>query len=189
MVLPLSSPLRHRRFRDRDQNCASPVSSVRARASLFIWASINTSPLSAEVTTTATRPSASNLGANAVPSSMSAVLAWGGEALILVTAIDSSQPRGSQAAAFRGKHHETRLLRRIFLEDAGELGGDGGDVRLLHAADRHALMHGLDHHRHTLRLQRLVDGLCDLRGHRLLGLQAAGAPFDHAGELGDADDA
>src|SRR6478609_7282003 len=148
MVLPLSSPLRHRRFRDRDQNCASPVSSVRARASLFIWASINTSPVSAEVTTTATR-SSTNLGANAVPSSMSAALALRGEALDLVTAIDSPQPRGSQAAAFRGKHHETRLLRRIFLEDAGELGGDGGDVRLLHAADRHALMHGLDHHRHA----------------------------------------
>src|SRR5512147_1825372 len=118
MVLPLSSPLRQRRFRDRDQNCASPVSIVRESASRFIWASISTSPVSAEVTTTATRPSASNVGVNAVPSSTSAVLALGGEALDLVTAIDSSRPRGSQAAAFRGKHHEACLLCRIFLEDA-----------------------------------------------------------------------
>src|SRR6476660_9969988 len=143
MVLPLSSPLRQSRSRDRDQNCAFPVSIVLASASWFVCASISTCPVRAEVTTTGSRPSASNFGVNTDPSSMPAASVRGGEVLGLVTAIDSSRPRQLKAAALRGKHHESCLLRRIFLEDAGELRGDGGDVRLIHAADRHALVHRL----------------------------------------------
>src|SRR5262249_57999801 len=151
---------------------------------------MSTSPVAAEVTTTGSSPSESNFGANAVPSSMSAPWIGGGELFLeVVTAIKSSRPLRSQAAALRGKHHETCLLCRVFLEDAGELGGYGGDIGFLHAADRHALMYGLDHHRHALRLQRLVDGLGDLRRHGLLGLQAPGEHLDHAGKLGDTDDA
>ena len=58
----------------------------------------------------------------------------------------------------------------------------------LHAAQRHALMLGLDHHGDAARLQRLVDCGDDVAGQPLLRLQAAGEDLDDAGELRQADD-
>src|SRR4029450_2660071 len=105
----------------------------------------------AEVVTTGRRPSLSKRGAKTVPSSLAVSLSGAGKRASLLTATSSS---GASAAAALGReHHEARLLGGVFLEDAGELRGDRRDVGLLHAADRHALMHGLDHHRHALGLE------------------------------------
>jgi hypothetical protein len=64
------------------------------------------------------------------------------------------------------------LLRRIVAEHAGELGGHGRGAMLMHAAQCHALMLGLDHDGDAARLQDLVDRRDDIAGEPLLRLQA-----------------
>ena len=53
----------------------------------------------------------------------------------------------------------------------------------------HAGVAGFDHHRDALRLEVVPDAVGDLCGQPLLDLQAAGEAVEHAGELGDSDDA
>ena len=57
---------------------------------------------------------------------------------------------------------------------------------LVDAARRHALVRRLDHHRHALGLQHLLDAMGDLGVHLLLDLQAAGKGIHHARQLGNA---
>ena len=77
---------------------------------------------------------------------------------------------------------------RIRLELAGELRGDGRNIALVDAAQRHALMHRLEHDGDATRRERRVDGMSDLRRHGLLRLQAAREDLDDASKLGDSDD-
>src|SRR5262245_1535914 len=70
---PELSPLRHSARRERLKYQASPVAMVRSSACAFMCATMSTSPERAAVATQVTRPSASNLGANARPSSTSSV--------------------------------------------------------------------------------------------------------------------
>src|SRR6202012_5786983 len=58
---PDSSPLNHRRWREREKYTARPVSAVFASASRFIHANISTSLLDASWAITGTRPFASHL--------------------------------------------------------------------------------------------------------------------------------
>ena len=60
------------------------------------------------------------------------------------------------------------------LAEAAQHGGShGGGVLLFDAAHHHAKMARLNDHAHTLRLDRLLNGLGNLRGQALLNLQAA----------------
>src|SRR5262249_19135220 len=70
---PEASPLRQSVRRLRLKYHACPVAIVWRKASAFMWATINTSPDRASVATQTTRPSASNFGANARPSSTSSI--------------------------------------------------------------------------------------------------------------------
>src|SRR3979409_1772893 len=104
---------------------------VLRSASAFMCATISTSPLATSVATQVTRPDASNLGWNASPSSRS----------LLSEDVDTvSLANGTRGSALRPSHHgqETRLLRRIVAEHAGEAAGEGRPAGLGHAADRHA---------------------------------------------------
>ena len=89
----------------------------------------------------------------------------------------------------RRRVEEARLLVRIVAEDAAELGRHGGRALLAHAAHRHAGVLGLEHHRDSARLERLLDRFDDLGRQRLLRLQAAGEGVDDPRELRQADDA
>src|SRR5882757_867376 len=141
-VWPEVSPLRHNALRERLKYQASPVAMVLRRASSFICATISTSPFAASVATQVTRPAASNLGWNASPSSRS----WSSEDGDTVSL--ANWTRGS---ALRPSHHgqETRLLRRIVAEHAGEAAGEGRRSMLGDATHRHAGMLRLDHHRNA----------------------------------------
>src|SRR5262249_11096582 len=88
-VFPLSSPLRHKRLRDRLQKWAMPVSSESFRASAFIQANMSTTPDAASVTIAATSPSPSNLGWKAWPCSTSAVEPWAGKGEDALSAIEN----------------------------------------------------------------------------------------------------
>ena len=81
------------------------------------------------------------------------------------------------------------LQVRVGLEDAAELGGDGRDVLVVHAAGGHAFVDRVDQHGDAGGVQAFRDGVADLRGHCLLRLQALGEDFDDASDLGDADHA
>ena len=56
---PDVSPFRHGAWRDRDQKCVRPLSSVRATAARSIQATISTSPVSASCTIAGMRPRSS----------------------------------------------------------------------------------------------------------------------------------
>src|SRR4051812_39335339 len=117
---------------------------VLRNASAFMCATINTSPLAASVATQVTRPDASNLGWNSSPSSRS----------LLSEDVDTVSPRKLDARLpLRPSHHgqETRLLRRIVAEHAGEAAGEGHRAMLGDAAHRHAGMLRLEHHRNAAR--------------------------------------
>src|SRR5580698_8844432 len=125
---------------------------VLRRASSFMWATISTSPLATSVATQVTRPDASNLGWKSSPSSTS----W------LCADVDTGSPSFNSTEgrlALRPSHHrqETRLLRRIVAEHAGEAAGERQRAMLGDAAHRHAGMLGLDHHCNATRLENLVD--------------------------------
>ena len=75
------------------------------------------------------------------------------------------------------------------LERTEELGRERRGAVLFHAAQRHAHMLGIEHHRDAFRLQDLVDRGRDLRGQMLLRLQAARIDIDQPRELGQADHA
>src|SRR6516225_525588 len=74
-VWPEVSPFFQSALRERLKYQASPVAMVLASASLFICATISTSPDFASVATVVMSPLASNLGVSAVPSSSSAAAA------------------------------------------------------------------------------------------------------------------
>src|SRR6185312_1471719 len=141
---------------------------VFASACAFICATINRSPLAASVTTAVISPSASNLGVKARLSSMS------GELLIAsarpLWALLRMTAKGLPIAA--PQHgHEADLLVDVVAEGTSEIRGHGQRAGLCHAAQRHAHMLGLDHHRNAARLEDLVDRDGDLRGQMLLRLQ------------------
>src|SRR5208282_6795682 len=58
---------------------------------------------------------------------------------------------------------------------------------LLYSAHHHAEVASLDHYTDTLRLDRVLNSLGDLRGQALLNLQAAGKGFDEARDFAQAD--
>src|ERR1700739_503803 len=110
---------------------------VLRSASSFMWATISTSPVPASVATQVTRPDASNLGWNVSPSSMS----W------LLAGVDTGSPRKfRRGLALRPSHHgqETRLLRRIVAEHAGEAAGERHRAMLGDATHPQAGMLPLD---------------------------------------------
>src|SRR5919202_6259990 len=135
---------------------------VLASASAFMKPTISTSPVAASVATHVIRPSASNFGASSVPSSTCSTLTRRAKD---VTALSS--------AALPHQHDEARLLGRVVPEGARELHGHGRGAGLLHAAQAHALVLGLDHHGDAAGFQDLVHGREDLGRQLLLGLQAA----------------
>src|SRR5580700_5709596 len=99
---PDVSPFFQRAPRDRLKYQASPVAMVRASASAFMCATIRTSPEPASVATQVTRPSASNLGVRAKPSSRSEAVPGGANDMLLDIAVLQSlhwpARRGSLAA-------------------------------------------------------------------------------------------
>src|SRR5690606_41270344 len=89
-----------------------PVSSVFARASAFICATMRSVPSSASVTTAVISPRESKRGVNSVPSSSADFSAGGGKKEI---------PAMKSAFAGIAHHrHEAHLLLRLFLEGAGK---------------------------------------------------------------------
>src|SRR6478735_11051145 len=66
---------------------------------------------------------------------------------------------------------------------------DGPSAGLLHSAERHAEVLGLDHDADAARLERFADPPRDLRREALLDLQAARVQVDDAAELRQPDDA
>ncbi len=76
---------------------------------------------------------------------------------------------------------------RIVTECAKHLAGDHRHAALVHAAGGHAFVAGVDHHRHTGRVQGFLDALGDLCGEFFLYLEAARVALHHAGQLADAD--
>src|SRR5215475_7794111 len=163
-IWPDVSPLRQSALRERLKYQASPLAMVLRSASSFICATISTSPVAASVATQVRSPDASNLGWNASPSSRSSISADE----------DTGSPRRTSARLpLRPSHHgqETRLLRRIVAEHAGETAGERRCTMLGDATHRHAGMLGLDHNRNAAGFQDLIDRGRDLCGQMLLGLQ------------------
>src|SRR6185312_13307293 len=78
---------------------------------------------------------------------------------------------------------------RVVAEHAKHLAGDHGHATLVHAARGHALVRGVDDDGDAGRLQVVLDALRDLRGQRLLHLQALGIGLDDTRQLADADHA
>src|SRR5882757_9143128 len=188
-VWPEVSPLRHSALRERLKYQASPLAMVLRSASSFICATIRTSPVTASVATQVTRPDSSKRGWKASPSSRSMssldVDMFGNRHGQVSRAVS----RINFARLPLPSHHgqETRLLRRVVAEHAGEAAGEGRRTVLGNAAYRHAGMLGLDHDRNATRLEDLVDRGRDLRGQMLLGLQAAGKDVGEACQLGEPD--
>src|SRR6266545_2317811 len=176
---------------------------VLASASAFICATISTSADQASVTTQAIRPSSSNLGAKSRPSSTCSVVARGANvedfsalattrlAVRRLPCAAERIPAGSGARAFAGparassaggtaahQRDEPDLLAGIVAEQPGELGRDGLRARLLDAAQGHAGVLGLEHHRDAARFQHLVDRRDHLRIEMLLRLQTPGINVD-----------
>src|SRR5262245_7308753 len=121
-------------------------------------ATIRTSPLLASVATQVISPSASNLGANASPSSTSWVEPRGAKDAASAKAIPLPAPRRSRGSAPGAHHrHEARLLIGLFAEAAGELRRDGACTGPRDAADRHAHMLGFQHHRDAGGFEDLID--------------------------------
>lgn len=77
---------------------------------------------------------------------------------------------------------------RIVTEAAEHTAGHRVGVVLTDAAGRHAVVGRLEHDADALRPQHVLNGIGDLRRHLLLDLEPFGVSFDHACQLGDADD-
>ena len=85
----------------------------------------------------------------------------------------------TRGLALRPTQHgqETDLLVGIVAECAGEMRRRRHRAGLLHPAQRHAHVLGLDHHRNAARFEDFVDRGRHLRGEVLLRLQAARIPI------------
>ena len=59
---------------------------------------------------------------------------------------------------------------------------------MLHAAGAHALVLGVDQHGDAGGREVVLDGVGDLHGHGLLGLETLGEDLDQTGQLGETDD-
>src|SRR5438046_6303106 len=143
-------------------------------------ATISTSPEPISVATQVTSPSASNFGANALPSSTSSVEPR-------CAKIDGPATESlARAQALSRAHHgdEADLLVRIVAEAAGELRGDRRRTRLFHAAQRHAHVLGFEHHGDAVGLEDLIDRGGNLRSEVLLRLQPPRIDIDQPRELG-----
>src|SRR5918995_3984995 len=119
-----------------------PVSSVTAKASAFICATISSMPSRASVTTAVTRPFASKRGARICPSS-SACLSVGESANSIggITGPclrDRLEPSAPAAVPHHG--YKPDLLFWTILEAAGEGGGEGRCPLLFDASHGHAHM-------------------------------------------------
>ena len=75
----------------------------------------------------------------------------------------------------------------LVAEHAEHAARDEVGAALVDAAADHAMVGRLDHHRHALGIQHLLDRVGDLRGQALLDLQPLGEDLDHPRELRDAD--
>src|SRR5215813_3101164 len=116
-------------------------------------ATISTSPDCTSVATQVTSPSASNFGVKARPSSTS--LIEPGAAKTGDWTTSASHTKRRSALVHQG--HESNLLGRIVAERADELGRDRRGAELLHTAQRHAHMLGLDQDGDAARIEDLVD--------------------------------
>src|SRR5690606_32603297 len=132
-----------------------PVSSVRRKASSFIWATISNSPSRASVTTAVIRPDASKRGIKTAPSSV-AFLSESGEGKIVMVAL------------LTNKVHETHLLINFCLESAGEGGRNRAGTLFADTAHGHAHMFGIYHDSNAARLENALNAVCDLRGDAFL---------------------
>src|SRR5688500_5802632 len=142
---------------------------VRLSASAFMCATISTSPLPASVATQVTSPSASNFGVSVKLSSFFEVSATAGSNVSLhpegasKASLEDDRERLPLSAA-HGRQ-ETKLLVRIVADRAAELGGHRQRAGLFDAAQRHAGVLGLDHHRDAARLEDFFHRGGDLGVH------------------------
>ena len=84
---------------------------------------------------------------------------------------------------------ELLACTRIIAHQAVQRGGHGAGAGLLHAAQRHAEVLGLEDDPHALGPQLVLQARRDLRREALLQLKAAGEEVDHACELREPQDA
>src|SRR5215213_2628197 len=88
----------------------------------------------------------------------------------------------------RRQRQELAARARVVAHEPVQRRGDRRRPRLLHAADRHAHVLGLEHDADTLRRELALQPAGDLRGQPLLDLQRAGEVIDHPSELRQPDD-
>src|SRR4051812_27559285 len=159
-------------------------------------ATINNSPDCASVATQVTSPSASNFGVKARPSSTSLVEPGAANADGLATSVSRAKNGCSALASALGSTlgsalahqcHESNLLGRIVAERADELGRDRRGAELLHAAQRHAHVLGLEQDGDAAWIEDLVDRSRDLRSQALLRLQSPRIEIHKPRQLGEPD--
>ena len=81
------------------------------------------------------------------------------------------------------------LIPRLLLlsETSQHRRRDRGGMLLLYSAHHHAEMAGLDNYPHSLRMNRVLNGLGNLRGQAFLNLQTAGENFYQARNFAQSD--
>src|SRR5215470_11560432 len=163
---------------------------VLRSASSFMCAIISSSPDLTSVTTAVMSPSASNLGLNARPSSMSCVDAAKDGSCVPPSATRASgrredfSKRDCELPLRAAQHgHETYLLAGVVSECAGKMRGHCQRAGLFNPSQGHAHVLGFDHHCDATRLQNFIDCRRDLRRQVLLRLQATGIDVDQARKL------
>src|ERR1700722_4617154 len=93
-----------------------------------------------------------------------------------------------EIALWAGLHQREELGARVLLlEDSDHSRGHGRGVLLLHPPHHHAQVPGLDHHAHSLGINRILNGIGDLPCKPLLHLQAPGKDLHQPGYLAQAD--
>src|SRR5690606_439496 len=101
---------------------------------------------------------------------------------------DGDMKRSLPDTASHAQQREQLHARRgVFQEAAVQLASCGPASGLLHAAITHAEMLALQNDCDALRVQSVVNGVCDLGGELFLHLQSFGECVNHAGDLGQPD--
>ena len=95
---------------------------------------------------------------------------------------------GGQALQPSYEREELLARARVVAHESVQRGGDRLRARLLHSAQRHAHVLGLDHDADALRLELTLEPVGDLGREPLLDLQRARVVLDDARELRQPDD-
>ena len=88
----------------------------------------------------------------------------------------------------RGQGQELLAGAGVVADEAAQRRGHGLGAELLHAAQRHAEVLGLENDADALGFELELEPVGDLRGQPFLDLQIAGEELDDAAELAQADD-